>query len=520
MLLFLCSGPWLLPAAEVSEEKDIAIFGISAGRVNIPSDVLTYAESSISSEFIKLKRFNVLGYESYRLEAEDVDEFIDRVRELQAEKAKEEGTYDEKFGTVVIKGEDFDRIVGSVLIVLPSIADYRESISQVPIFSNGEFLYYVRNYTVNVAIDLTFLSVRTGTREESVRISGTSQNRDLTRATRKAVDNAISNLAFRLRQVEAFKIRSGVVRVQGDRIYFELGSDIGVKPGHEYEVLTKQEIGSTGRITQIPTGLVRVKRVYPDLSESQIVYRKERITEGDQLVEVAKTGFGLVFYGGALQVDMPDMDYAIGLVSDGAVAPYTDFGYIDFGQKEKSWAPVLGLSVEYGPGYRFQVLGDLEAVPFGSLWGFSGELGVGTRFFKRRFNLQLKSLVGLMYMTSFARKMKQFGSDPSIRVDGTEIEFSKDPTMTISGVTFGAKFGASFNYRIGRGSSLRLGMNYRFYTPIEDWSIAIKETSGSNKDEITIDSNSDNLAGPPLSEGLKRVSITGLEFFGGFTLLF
>ena len=47
--------------------------------------------------FIKLKRFSVLGYESYRLDAEDVDEFITRVRELQAEKAATEGN----FGTAV-----------------------------------------------------------------------------------------------------------------------------------------------------------------------------------------------------------------------------------------------------------------------------------------------------------------------------------------------------------------------------------------------------------------------------------
>ena len=519
LLLFVfVSGP--LHSVEVSEEKDIAIFGMSTGRTNVPPDVLIYAESSIGNEFIKLRRFNVLGYENYRLEAEDVDEFIERVKELQVEKAKQEGTYDEKFGTVVIRGEDFDRIVGSVLIVIPAVADYRETYTTIPIFSGEDFLYFMKNYSVNIAVDLTFFNVKTGTREEAVRVNGTGQDHDLRRATREAVDSAVSKLALRMRQVEVFKIRSGVVRVQGDRVFFELGSDIGVKPGHEYEVLTKQEIGSSGRITQIPTGLVRVKSTYPDLSEAQIVYQQERITEGDQLVEAARKGIGIAFYGGAMQVDIPTMNYNLYLVSDGESDKENKNYYIDFGQKERNWAPELGLSVEGSLGYRFQGLADLQVVPTGTLWGFLGEFGVGTRFYKRRYSLQLKALGGLMYMTSFSKKMQQTGSNPSLIIDGTVIEYGNDPTMTVYGFSFGAKLGASFNYRIGRGSAVRLGVNYRAYTPIEDWSIDIKETSGSSKEEVSIDSNSDNIAEIFDSEGLKRVSISGFEFIAAFTVLF
>ena len=515
VLLICLSVSTALHAVEVSERKDIAIFGLSAGSLYVPMEVLTYAESSISNEFIDLKRFNVLGYENYRLEAGDVEEFIDRVRELQAEKAKEAGTYDEKFGTVVIKGEDFDRIVGSVLIVVPSVAEYRETRMQVPIVTE-DIIYYILNYNVNLAIDLTFINVRTGTREESLRISGSGQNQDMRRAASEAVESAVSNLGLRLKQIETFKIKSGVVRVQGDRVFFELGSDIGVQAGHEYEVLTKQEIGSTGRITQIPTGLVRVRTVYPELSEAQIVYRKERITEGDQLVEVAKLGMGFVIYSGAMQVDIPEMKYDIIIQDDDYPTTTTDNYFIDFDQPAKDWVPFLGMSGEFGLGYRFQGLVDLQAFPTGSLWGFLGEFGVGSRFFRRRFGLQLKALVGLLYMTSFAQELGRVGTADHLDIGGERIDYNQDPTMTIDKFSFGVKGGAALNYRIGRGSSLRLGVNYRVYTPIEDWSITIEETSGSSKSSVDITSDVDNIAG----EGLKRASVSGLDFIGGVTILF
>lgn len=175
-----------LEAIEVSEEQDIAIFGLTADDFAVPEELIIYTESSIANEFIQLKRFNVLGYENYRLGEEDVEAFIDRVRELQAEKAKEEGIYDEKFGTVVIKGEDFDRIVGSVLIVIPSVAEFNKSRVKIPIISE-EIIRYVWKSEVNITLDLTFVNVRTGAREESLRIHGTAQAQDMNRADRKSV---------------------------------------------------------------------------------------------------------------------------------------------------------------------------------------------------------------------------------------------------------------------------------------------------------------------------------------------
>ncbi len=122
-----------------------------------------------------------------------------------------------------------------------------------------------------------------------------------------------------------------------------------------------------------------------------------------------------------------------------------------------------------------------------------------------------------MYVTSFGKELGRGPGNPDhLDIAEERIDYDQDPTMTIYGFSFGAKMGASLNYRIGRGSSFRLGVNYRAYTPIEDWSITIEETSGSSKSSVDLTSDSENIAG----EGLKRVSISGFEFIGGITILF
>jgi len=245
----------------------------------------------------------VLGYGQYRIGSDDIDGFIKRIREIRSEKAKEAGTYDEKFGTVVIKGEDFDKIANSFLVVIPSLSNYNVSRDRTE-YTSGNTTYVVDSYTIDIVIDITFIDVREGTQEESLRVTGSGKNEDRGRAGREAVDQAISGLAYNIKQIEIFKIKSGVIRVRGDTVFFELGRNLGVKPGDEYEVMTKQEIGKTGRIVELPTGLVRVKKVYPEITEAKIVYQKGKITEGDQLVEVPRFGAQLSFYTGLMKVDI------------------------------------------------------------------------------------------------------------------------------------------------------------------------------------------------------------------------
>ena len=93
-LLFFSFNAGLIYSAQVSEKQEIAIFGLTYYAYDIPDDVLGYIDSSINNVFVNMKRFNVLGYGNYRIEANDIDEFIKRIRAIQSEKAKEAGIYE------------------------------------------------------------------------------------------------------------------------------------------------------------------------------------------------------------------------------------------------------------------------------------------------------------------------------------------------------------------------------------------------------------------------------------------
>lgn len=511
--------PCMLFSVEVSEKQDIAIFGLTYYSYEVPEEVLAYIDSSINHQFIGLKRFNVLGYANYRLESGDIDEFIARIKELQVEKVKKEGTYDEKFGTIVIKGEDFDRIVGSFLVVLPSLSNYGVTVEETEAIL-GTKIYMVPSYSVEVVIDIVFVNVGQGTMEESIRIYGTGRDRSFEKANREAVDSAMSSLSYRIKQIEMFRIKSGVIQVRGDRVFFELGTNIGVRPGDEYEVLTKHEVGKTGRIVEMPTGLVRVRKVYPDMTEGVVIIERERITEGDQLVEVARLGGNLSFYTGIMKVDIPDMNYDIILGGDLATPPFTSYFSISLNQRARQYVPLAGISFEKNIGYRLKGILDGTALLNFPLLGGIGEIGVGTSIYKRRMSVEFAALAGILYMTTFQKSLTQNGLSPILIIEGTPIDFLQNPVLNIYGVGAGVKGKASIDFRIKPGASLKAGVAYRLYTPIKDWRLHIEETSGDDKESVDIGSDSENIENTERSEGMKQVNISGYEINFAFTLRF
>jgi len=513
LFLIICTlitGAVPLFSAEVSQKQDIAIFGLTSSVKNVPPRVLEYTYSSINHVFIKLKRFNVLGYGDYRLESGEIGDFIQRIRELQAQKAEEAGTYDEKFGTVVIRGEDFDRIVSSFLVVIPKLANYNVIVKREVVQEGFRRVVY-KSYEAELVIDIAFVNVKEGKQEESIRISGSGADADRERAVTRAVDSAISSLSYNIRQVDMFKIKSGVVRVKGDTVFFELGANIGVRPGDEYQVMTKTEVASTGRYTELPTGLVRVKKVYPDITESKIVFQQERITEGDQLVEVAKNGIQLSFFTGVMKVDIPDMNYDIFLVGDIYEPPLSSYWYVSLDQPARNFAPLAGLTFEKSLGYRFKAVVDLTALLNFPLIGGIGEAGVGAMFHKRRITVDLAAQAGFLYMTTFRRSLVQNGLSPVLLVEGEKIDFNQDPVMNIYGVAGGLKGSSTLTYLIKPAFALRAGLGYRLYTPIKNWRIHIEETAGGSKNSVDIRGDSPNIIENEQSGGLKEVRISGYE---------
>ncbi|UCB45175.1 MAG: hypothetical protein JSV25_13305 [Spirochaetota bacterium] len=502
-------------SAEVSEKQDIAIFGLTHYDHDIPQGVLGYTDSSINHIFINLKRFTVIGYGDYRLESKDINRFIERIKEIRSEKAKEAGVYDEKFGTIVIKGEDFDRIVNSFIVVIPSLSRYDVRVFREDV-QVGFFTYQIENYEVTAAIDINFINVKEGTREESIRITGTSTDTNPDSAGTRAIESAVSMLSHEIRQLDAFKIKSGVIQVRGDTVYFELGGDIGVELGDEYEVMTRKKVGKTGRIAELPTGLVRVKKVYPDLSEAQIVFEEEMITEGDQLFEIARLGIEGSLWVGFMQVSIPDMYYDIIIQEDDGTEKFS----MSLNQNKTDYAIDAGLRVTKSLGYNFKGVLDATAILNLPLIGLLGELGAGAALHLRRFSFELLAQGGFLYMTTFQKSIYNWTSPfDYIIIEGTPIYNINSPVMSIYGLAVGIKGGVGVTYLINPDMSLRAGINYRLYTPIRNWSILIEETAGSMH-SVTIDSESPNVVESAESEGMKQVDISGFEINLSFNLRF
>jgi hypothetical protein len=507
----LCSS---LYSAEVSEKQDIAIFGLTYYSYDIPKGVLGYTDSSINHVFINLKRFNVIGYGEYRLQSKDINRFIERIKEIRSEKAKEAGVYDEKFGTIVIKGEDFDKIVNSFIVVIPSLSRYDVRVYRQEV-KRGFFIYQIQSYEVTAVIDISFINVKEGTREESLRITGTGTDMNPDSAGTKAIESAVSKLSQRIRQLDAFKIRSGVIQVRGDTVYFELGEDIGVKPGDEYEVMTRREIGKTGKIAELPTGLVRVKNVFPDVTEAQIVYEDERITEGDQLFEIAKLGIEGSLWVGFMKVNIPDMYYDIVIEDDSGNESFA----MSLDQRQMDYAVDAGLRVTKNLGYTFKGVLDATAILNLPLIGILGELGAGASLHLRRFSFELLAQGGVLYMTTFQKSLYKWSSFGPLIINGTWIDYYNSPVMSIYGLAIGIKGGVGVTYLINPNVSLRAGLNYRLYTPIRDWSILIEETGGSMQ-SVTLDSEDNNVVESAESEGMKQVDISGFEISLSFNVRF
>ncbi|RKX90912.1 MAG: hypothetical protein DRP84_12405 [Spirochaetes bacterium] len=505
-------------SAEISEKKDIAIFGVSSHVTNVSEDLILYIDSSINHYFIKQKRFNVLGYGDYRLKSESIDNFIERIREIRAKKAEEAGVYDEKFGTVVIKGEDFDRIVNSFLVVIPVLSNYNVKDTQIEEVS-GSTKYLVNGYTVGVVVDITFINVREGKKEASIRLYGEGTDTDYSAAKKKAVDNAVAQLPYRVKKLDIFKIKSGVLMVKGDTVIFALGEDMGVRPGDEYEVITKHKIGNSNRVVKLPTALIRVKRVYPDHSEGRIVYQKERITEGDQLVEVARAGVDISINTGIMKVNIPDMNYSLVLVDDSFIGTVLgNHYYFELNQPSRNYIPEVSLSIAKRLGYRFKV--DFNGIGMLNfpIWGGIGELGIVTSLYKRRLGIDFGVYGGILYMSTFKKRIYQEGILPSISIEGTEIDYDQDPYASIYGLGIGLKGSTGIEFVVGRNSSVRATVSYRLYTSIKNWMIHIEETSGDVMESVTIGSDSDNIF--PYYGSMKMVNINGLDISIGYNLRF
>jgi hypothetical protein len=277
--LFLLSlNLMLLPFSgwpqQISKKKDIAVFNLSYYRWRIPAAVLGSIDDQIRSVFVNLGRFNVIGL-TYRLAAEDVNDFIEKIKQFKSENA----VVPEKvqMGQEYFTQEDMNRLIGSFIVVIPSVTDYAEDRTK----EGG--------YTVSIRTSFTFINVETITTVAQFLVETTGADKKRDAAVKSAVDDIPDRLTFEIRKLPEFQLKTGILEVHGGEAILEFGRNMGITVGDEYQVMTARVL-SSGRQVTGEKGLLMVREVDEEVSYATILYSNGTLETGDQLKEVPRFG--------------------------------------------------------------------------------------------------------------------------------------------------------------------------------------------------------------------------------------
>jgi hypothetical protein len=273
LLLVLALAP-LAGAQQVSQKKDIAVFKLSYYQWDIPDSVLGGIDEEIRGVFVNIGRFNVLGM-TQRLEPGDLNQFIDKIRAYKLVRAEMPETV--QMGHEFFTQADFERLAGSFIVVVPSVAGYLLEVQD-----DGDF-------HVALKTSFSFINVEQGTTfaQAFVETEGTEDSPQ--GAARDALNGIAMLLEYEIRKIPEFQLRTGVLEVHGSEVILELGRDMGIKVGDEF-LLVASRVLSSGKTLTTENGLLVIKEVSDEVSVGKVLYASPRPQEGDQLHEFPLLG--------------------------------------------------------------------------------------------------------------------------------------------------------------------------------------------------------------------------------------
>ena len=278
--VLLIISNFVLFAQDVSAKKELAVFQLGFQKWRMPSSVLSTVDEEIKAVFINMGRFDVIGM-SQRLEEGDLNDFVDKIKLYKGENV--EIPEEVQMGKAFFTEADMNRLVGSFIVVIPSVSDYilerRDS----------------GDYKVTLKTSVSFFNVEEGRTfaQSFVETDGSDQNAEV--AIREAVDGIAMKLTFEVRKVPEFQLKTGILEVNGREIILELGRDLGLKVGDEYVVVSSRVLDS-GKMLTRENGLIIINEVSDEVSVGYLVYASPRPQIGDQLRELPRLGLDTTPY--------------------------------------------------------------------------------------------------------------------------------------------------------------------------------------------------------------------------------
>lgn len=276
-------------------------------------------DEQIRSVFINLGRFDVIGL-THRLDYENVSAFADALRRYREDSAE----FPEAvlLGQEAFTAEELERIGGGFIVVIPSVSFYNLSQDR-----DGD-------YNATIETSFTFLDVEDLSTVGQFFVETSGSDRNAVNAMRQAVNGIAPQLVYRIRDMDIFQIRTGILEVAGRSVTIEFGRNMGIERGDEYAIVAPR-LTALGHQTVDETGMIVIREVREEFSIGYLLYAQHGPFVGDQLQEVPRFGADIVVYGNTF-VDIADQRtvFAVGLK---AVPSRGYFG----------WRPLIGMEVPF-----------------------------------------------------------------------------------------------------------------------------------------------------------------------------
>ena len=291
-VLCLAAAGGSLFGQTVSEKKDIAVFNLGYSEWSVPGTALGAIDDQIRGVFINMGRFNVLGL-TQRLGTNDVGDFIEKIKDFKSRNvAIPESVL---MGQEAFTERDWNRLVGSFLVVIPSVSFYNlESLRD-------------GTYRARIRTSFTFINVEEGRNTAQFFVETTGQDKNSNNAIKEAVDGIPMMLTYEIRKIPDFQVKSGVVQIMGREVIFELGRNMGIMVGDEYSIVGYRDVAGFQAIDD--RGLLIVKEVQDQFSVAKIIYAYGNPQVGDQLQEIPRLGIEAMLYAGAFLVENYDISF-------------------------------------------------------------------------------------------------------------------------------------------------------------------------------------------------------------------
>ncbi len=331
---------------EVTEKRDIAVFGLEYEQYRVPPAALAVVDGQIRDVFVNLGRFNVIAM-SYTIETASVSEFIQKIREYKERNVEIPETV--RLGQEAFTEADFNRLVGSFIVVIPSVSFYETKRND-----SGD-------YRTELETSFTFVNVERAETMSFFKIATSGTEETVQESVREAAEGIAPQLTFELRSIPEFRLKTGIIGVERGTVLVEFGRNMGVQRGDEY-VIVEPRVLASGHTVEDEIGLLVVKDVEQEISYATIVYSSRRPRIGDQLQELPRVGFDTSGYVHLIYgEDATSVTPGPTLMGTFGVRQSTSRGFYNF-------RPFVGLEIP------FSISGDVELSGFTANIFAGGEL--------------------------------------------------------------------------------------------------------------------------------------------------